>query len=375
MLDNLYSSLIVNLFFFFIIKKIKNDYFRLNNKFYFIFLLYHLEITTFYILFFKNGAADYKTYLALTTFDGFFERGYVSSDLITTFVAFLKLILNFSDLNIKILFSLFSFIGTIFFYKNLISIGLTKKLAQLLIFIPSMHFWTCPVGKDSLIFLFLNWFFYLYINKKLYFAIVLIFFTFLIRPHVGLIFFSSFLITEFFLIKGHKKFLIFLLFLASFYLILTTGSVSYFFISSETLSTNPIINIFHRISLFMDAFSLSDTSYENSNFILNMFSYIFFPLEFILKQNSFMVNANLLVVLLESIFIFKLVSLYKNKYNIKIDKKIIYFLLIYCCFYLLTIPQFLFNFGLNTRQKWMIIPFLIYLIFLLKYLLVKIKNR
>ena len=284
MFDNFYSLIIVNFFFFYIIKKINDNYFRLKNKFYFIVLLYHLGITTFYIVIFKNGAADYKTYLALTTFDGFFERAYVSSDLITTFIAFLKLILNFSDLNIVILFSLISFIGTIFFYKNLISIGLTKKLAQLLIFIPSMHFWTCPVGKDSLIFLFLNWFFYLYVNKKLYFAILLIFFTFLIRPHIGVIFFSSFLITELFLIKGHKKFLIFILFLAIFYLILTTGSVSYFFISTDTLSTNPIINVFHRISVFMDKFGVSDTSYENSNFIINIFSYIFFPLEFILKK-------------------------------------------------------------------------------------------
>ena len=88
-----------------------------------------------------------------------------------------------------------------------------------------------------------------------------------------------------------------------------------------------------------------------------------------------MVNSSLLILLLESILIFKLISLYQNKYNIKIDKKIIYFLLICCCFYLLTIPQFLFNFGLNTRQKWMIIPFLIYLSFLLKNLLAKIKNR
>lgn len=373
MFDNLYNILIL-IFFFFGIKKINDIFFKLNQNFYFTIFLYHLVITAFYITIFQNGAADYKTYLNLTTFDGFFKRGYVSSDLVTSIIAILKLVLKFNDLTIIILFSLFSFIGIIFFYKNLISLGLKKQLTKLLIFIPSIHFWTCAPGKDSLLFLLLNWFFYLYMNKKLYFSILLIFFVFLIRPHVGLIFLSSILFAEFFIIKGHKKVIFIVVFLISIYLSLTLSQVNYFFIM-DTVSANPIINVLNRISFFINNFALSDTSYENSNFIFNIFSYIFLPVEFIFKKNSFLVNTSILMVMLESILIFHLISLHQNEYNIKIDKKIIYFLLICCCFYLLTMPQFLFNYGLNTRQKWMIMPFLIYLIFLLKNLLVKIKNR
>jgi len=374
MFDNLYNVLILTLFFF-SLKKINDNFFKLSKNFYFTVFLYHLVITAFYITIFKNGAADYKTYLNLSTFQGFFKQALVSSDLVVAGIAFLKLILHFNDLTLIIFFSSLSFFGIIFFYKNLINLGLKKQSAQLLIFIPSIHFWTCVPGKDSLIFFFLAWFFYLYMNKKLYFSILVIFFVFLLRPHVGIIFLSSIFIVEFFLIKGHKKVMFLLVFLTSIYLALTTPSVGSFLISTDTLSSNPIINIFHRISRFMSQFGESVTSYENSNFILNIFSYIFLPVEYFFKKNSLLVNASMLIVVVESIFIFHLISLHQNKYNIKIDKRIIYFLLICCCFYLLTMPQFLFNFGLNTRQKWMIMPFLIYLIFILKDRLVKIKNR
>ena len=72
------------------------------------------------------------------------------------------------------------------------------------------------------------------------------------------------------------------------------------------------------------------------------------------------------------IYITFIISNHKKK--VEIDKKITCFLIISVLFYLITMPQVLFNFGLNIRQKWMILPFVIYLSFSLKNLLVKINK-
>ena len=72
--------------------------------------------------------------------------------------------------------------------------------------------------------------------------------------------------------------------------------------------------------------------------------------------------------------LFVVILIKKNKKNIKLDKKLMYFLLACALIYLLILPQALFNFGVNIRQKWMIVPFLIYLSFFLKNLFVKLNK-
>ena len=119
-------------------------------------------------------------------------------------------------------------------------------------------------------------------------------------------------------------------------------------------------------------FTNSDSYYEVNNLFFNIFNYLVFPIDFILKQNTFAVNLTILLEILTLIFIS--ILLIKHKKNIKIDKKLIYFLSIVALIYLMIFPQALFNFGINIRQKWMIIPFLIYLSFLLKNLFVNIKK-
>ena len=112
------------------------------------------------------------------------------------------------------------------------------------------------------------------------------------------------------------------------------------------------------------------TGYESSNFLFNIFNYLVFPIEFIFRSNSFVVNLLIMTELATIILVSH--CLLKSK-KIFSDKRIFYFLSICCLIYFLIIPQVLFNFGINTRQKWMILPFLFYFIFLLK-VLVKIKN-
>ena len=133
--------------------------------------------------------------------------------------------------------------------------------------------------------------------------------------------------------------------------------------------------MFSKISDVSTRFSVSSTSYESSNIYLNIFNYIIFPLEFIFKKNSLLVNLSIMLEAFTLVFLLILITNQKkNNNNLNIDKKIIIFLIMCNLIYLMILPQALFNFGLNSRQKWMVVPFLIYLIFLLKNLFVRLKR-
>ena len=372
MFEILFNTLFINIFFLYIFFILNNKNFNLDKLIFIFLLFYHLLITLFYIFYFKDGAADYKTYLNLTTFRGYNFKGLVSADLITTICAFFKNILFFNDYNIILFFSLLSLSGIIIFYKNLIKLGLEKKIAVFFLFIPGMHFWTCTPGKDSMIFFLLAFFFYFYLDKKLILSLLIVFAVFLVRPHIGFIFFTSVIITEFFLMRGTKKIIFIMLLVCSSLIVLNTGSVSYFFIDEKSMSGNVLIQMFSHFNNFTEKFILSDTGYESSFFLFNFFNYLIIPTEFIFKNNTLIVNLTMMIeIVVFSLFIHFIL---KSK-KVFFDKKIFYFLLICCLFYFLIIPQALFNFGINIRQKWMILPFFIYFSFLLKNLLVKINNR
>ena len=179
-------------------------------------------------------------------------------------------------------------------------------------------------------------------------------------------------IAEFFSIKGHKKIIIIIISLVAFYLYFNSGFASGYLVDKHSFSENIIIKMFSKLSEISQKFSNSATSYQSSNIYFNIFNYILFPLEFTFKNNSLLINLTIMLEALTLIYVLILISAHRQK--IYTNKKLIYFLTSFSLIYLMILPQVLFNFGLNTRQKWMIIPFLIYLIFLLKNLIVKIKK-
>lgn len=372
MFEILFNTLFINFFFLNILFIANNKYFKLDRLIFIFLLFYHLLITFFNIIYFKDGAADYKTYLNLTTFNGFNFKGLVSADLITTICAFFKNILFFNDYNIILFFSLLSLTGIIIFYKNLIKLGLEKKIAVFFLFIPGMHFWTCIPGKDSIILFLLSFFFYFYLDKKLIVSLLFVFAVFLVRPHIGFIFFASVVITEFFLMRGTKKIIFIMLFACISLIVLNMGSVSYFFIDQKSTSDNVLIQMFSHFNNFTEKFIHSDTGYESSFFLFNIFNYLIIPIEFIFRSNALIVN---LTIMIELVVFSLFIHFILRSKKVFFEKKIFYFLLICCLFYFLIIPQALFNFGINIRQKWMILPFFIYFSFLLKNLLVKINIR
>ncbi len=373
MLSALYNYLFIIFLLFFLTRKLSYKYFELSRKEFLVSFCYHFSLTLVFLFLFKNQPADYKHYLELKHIKSFnIIHSFGSSEIIYNFIKLFKNLFFFNNLNIIFLFSSISYFGILIFIKNLIQMGVDKKIASLIFFIPGIHFWTSLPGKDCFVLFFLSFFFYMYINKKLIFSLFFIFIVLLIRPQIGIIFLFSIFLTEFFLLKGHKKFIVLLFSPIIFYFILNSTITSGYLLDPNVFSDNLIYQMLGKINELTLKFNNSDSYYEINNLFFNIFNYLVFPTDFMLKQNSLVVNLTIFVEIISLIFFINLLINHQKKF--KIEKKLIYFLSIIALVYLMILPQALFNFGINIRQKWMIIPFLIYLSFLLKNLFVKRKK-
>lgn len=356
--------------------KLNSSYFKINLKLFSFFLLYHGAFTLFYILVFRGKSADYYTYLYLVNtsieHSGFKYGVFLSTHFVYQFIIFFKSIF-LNDFNIIVIFSLLSFFGIIVFIQNLIKLGVERNIAYMVFFIPGLHFWTSVIGKDCLILFFLAFFFHFYIDKKFIYSIIFLIPVFLIRPHIGIVFFLALALNEVFIRKGNLKFLLLLIFVCGIIIFFNLPQIQkIIFNSSDVLEYNFIQKILIELNTQSLKYSQSASGYDPSNIYINIFNYVIFPLEFIFKNNSISVNGFILVEILTLIFLIILIS--RQKKGFKINNRIIYFLCFCIFIYLMLLPQVYFNYGLNARQKWMIIPFIVYFSFLLKNLFVKIKK-
>ena len=373
MLSAFYNYLFIFLVLFFLTRKITLKYYGLNDKEFTLSFFYHVSFTLIYIVLFNDKPADYRSYIELKHIKPFhFPGSLVSTELIYYFIKFFKSFFYFNNLNIIFLFSSISYFGILIFIKNLTIIGVDKKIATLIFFIPGIHFWTSIPGKDCFILFFLSCFFYMYMNKKFLISLVFILFVILIRPQVGVIFLISIGLTEFYFVKGVKKLLVLITTLVVFYLVLNSSLTGGYLVSKNIFSDNLIYQMLGKINELSIKFNSLNSSYEINNLYFYIFNYLIFPIDFIFKENSLFINLAIFLEILSLIFVLNLLINHNN--HVIVDKKLVYFLATLALIYLMILPQALFNFGINIRQKWMIIPFLIYLSFLLKNLLVKINK-
>ena len=190
MFNLFYNFFLITPILYFLSKEINFKYFKLNDKHFLITISYHLCLTVFFVFLFKDQPADYKMYLELKHIKPFsFKHSFATTEMIYNFIYLLKNMFFFSDYNIIFLFSLISYFGILIFIKNLIKLGIGKEIALLLFFIPGIHIWTSLPGKDCFILFLSSCFFYMYIDKRIFFSLIFVFLIFLIRPQIGIIFF------------------------------------------------------------------------------------------------------------------------------------------------------------------------------------------
>lgn len=320
--------------------------------------LWHTFFSLLYFYYTLGNPADAKGYFLRSLLrDGEFYPG-------TKFVIYLteifSLNLGFNYLNTTLIFNILGVIGLVIFY--LLLKRYFEKLSfywTFILFLPSMSFWSSGLGKDSISFFAVCLFLYtITTNKKLYIFLPLSFFAmFMVRPHIALMMIVSFVI--YFIIRSRVHLLVKLITLPIIFsvLIFSSGFVQQY-VGLEEASVDAVSGYVDQRQGYNQSGG-SSIDLQSMSYPVQMFTYIFRPLPF---------DAHSALALFTSIentilLILFLYVLFKNKFKLYafVEGKhawLLIYVFLTCSMLAITTA----NLGIATRQKWMFMPILIYLL-------------
>ncbi len=328
--------------------------------------VYHLIFGLYFYFFIKGDASGYWRGSKNLTYEEFVH--YFKNDQGTYFVLALNYfpakVLDLSYFAGTIIYSLIGFIGLTYFY--LIAIALIPKnskvngyyLFPFLFFLPNLHFWSCAVGKDVILFFCIALFCYGLLNpiKRIHFIIIGLVLSYLIRPHITLFMLLGFGFANF----SGKRLSLFqrVIFISSFIgiaflifpLVLKFSKIEEASLDAfQEFSTN-------KVSLLSRSHTGSSINISNSPFIVKIFSFLFRP--FLLDINSF---PSLLAAIENSILLFLTIKYFSKKpfesfrNSPFLLQGMVYFLLLGT----FAFSQSLGNLGVMIRMRNMFLPGLI----------------
>lgn len=275
--------------------------------------------------------------------------------------------LEISFLGMGFVFSIFGLIGLLIFDSSLRFITKNKSknikiLATLFIFLPSVSFWSSGLGKDAIAFLAVNlvlWASLNLYNRKLPMMLGIIFML-LIRPHVSALILIALTVTVFFdrkinMIK--RIFLTIVVFIAAY--IVVNSALNHLNFNQDLNLQNIINYIKQRQEYNWKGFG-AGIDIRSMSLPMQIFSYLFKPLPFEANTVRSMI-ASIDNIFLLYLFIIGLFAKFKGS-SAHPSIKLIFFLL-YGFGLLVILSITTANIGISLRQKWMVLPFLIVLLF------------
>ncbi|MBI0425628.1 hypothetical protein [Psychrobacter sp. NG27] len=321
--------------------------------------LWHILFSITYYLYSLFNVADATHYYSSSVIG---ERTYFypGTPFVNYFSSMLSQGADASYLNTTLLYNLLGTLGLVLLYLSL------KKYLKVfswywifILFIPSMSFWSAGLGKDAVSFFATCLFLYSITTSKKASLLIAIsfFFMFMVRPHIAFIMLVSYII--YFIIKSKVNF-IFKLFFLPVIGICVFLSVDFVqqYVGLDEVSLEGVSGyIDGRQGLNSKGGSSLDIS--SMSYPMQMFTYVFRPLPF---EASSVVA---LVTSLENIIILFLFIyiLLKSKFNFRpfIQGKNLWlftYVFLTCSILAMTTA----NLGIATRQKWMFMPVLLYLL-------------
>lgn len=323
-----------------------------------IIFLWHTIFSIFYCFFTLYNVSD-----AL----GYFKNSYLVEPVFspgTKFIYYITSILTkyISDsyLNITLIYGFFGTLGLIFFYLSIKSY--LKQLSgywTLILFIPSMSFWSSGLGKDSISFFSVCLFLYaISSNKKNYIFVPISFVSmFMVRPHIALMMIVSFVI--YFILRSRVHLLVKLITLPVIIVgvVVSSGFVQQYVGLDEASIDSIGSYVDDRQNSNQGGGSSLDL--QSMSYPMQMFTYIFRPLPFDAHSALALftsIENSILVILF-------LYILFKNKFRMRsfIEGRhtwLFIYAFLTCSMLAITTA----NLGIATRQKWMFMPIFLYLI-------------
>ena len=333
---------------------------KLNKKRVLILYLWHSFWAIIYIYLTLIYGNDSLLYFARAQENNLNFRFGTAAVVYITYFLNQKIYLSF--LSIYAFFNIIGTVGLIIFDSIIREINRVPKnlnwIINLLVFLPSVSFWSCAIGKDGIAFTAIIFFLWasLDIKKRLFFNIFSVMMMFLIRPHIAIIMIFSVLI-GFILSSNIKPF-------SKLLITLFISGVT-FYISIQVLDYLAIDNI-NELNTFYEKranLNLSGSIEYNQNeysLLLSMISYI-------IRPSIFDINGPLaLFAAIENTiisFLIFMTFLYiiKGKRLPKNSPTSFSLLLTYLFSSLVLLASTTSNLGIAMRQKWMFMPILFYI--------------
>lgn len=286
----------------------------------------------------------------------------------TAIVAFTKLLtygLGFGILSCFLVFNIFGAIGLLAFdgalkqatkYKS----SFLKRLATIIIFLPSVSFWSSAIGKDAISFLAMGLALWaaLNFNKRLLLMLLAILLMLLVRPHMAGMMVIALSVSIAFDKKTSviKRFILSVVAIVG-VAIMVPFALDYAGVSDASSSEGLIDYVEKRQSYNMDGGGGVDIS--SMSLPMQLFTYMFRPIIFEARSITSLAAAidNLILLYLFIVGIYAL--LIKKSRKFTENRK---FMWVYVILAWVVLAMTTANLGIAVRQKWMFAPMLIFLL-------------
>lgn len=326
-------------------------------------LVYHFIFGIYYCFFVIGDAIGYWRSSKKLTYEEFVH--FFTDDQGTYFVLALNYlpanVLNLSYFTGTMIYSLIGFVGLAYFY--VIAIELIPKNAKVngyflfpfLFFLPNLHFWSCGIGKDTILFFCIAIFCYglLLPTKRLNFILLGLILSYFVRPHITLFMLLGFGFAYF---SGKKlsiyQRVFFFLSLISVAIIILPLVLKFSKIEEASLDSFQRFST-NKVSLLSRSHTGSALNISNSPLIIKIFSFLYRPFLFDINSIPSLLAAIENAILLFLTFKYFSKSPFQSFRNAPfLLQGMVYFLIIGT----FTFSQSLGNLGIMIRMRNMFLP-------------------
>ncbi len=243
-----------------------------------------------------------------------------------------------------------------------------KLLALFVVLMPSVSFWSSGIGKDSIQFLGTCLLLWSSINfkKRIVIFVISLIIIFIVRPHIAGIAIISLFLSLWFItsLSFSKKILYLVITIIPLILILPFILESVGFTRQYDYS---LANLFEFLKSRQISTMRGGASVDiiEMNFIYQLFTYLFRPLPYEVHNAFAFLSSldNLFLLLIFIITVLSVIFVKREKFVLNHPTENRWFLLIFSLIGLSILSYTTANFGISARQKWMIMPILLYFCF------------
>lgn len=286
---------------------------------------------------------------------------------IVFFTSFFSVGLNLSLLGVFWIFHIFGVIGLLAFDGALKEVTANKsrkirRLATLIIFLPSVSFWSSAIGKDSLSFMAMGLALWaaMKLNRRVVLMIIAVLVMLMVRPHIAGMMVIG--LAGSMVFQRRTSIIQRMIFgaaaLAATAVLVPLG-LNYAGVGGDASSEDVMTYIEGRQDENTEGGASVDIA--NMSFPMKLFTYLFRPLPF--EANSiFSLLASIDNMILMYLFVAGIRAAMKKKLPIQFADHNRIFLWIYCFLTWIVLAMTTANLGIAMRQKWMFAPMLIFLL-------------